>query len=162
MGNPLSVDTTTPDGHDLKSKIDQHHKNQQQHKDNKTAACGHIIGQCTQAMKNELEAREDWASIEDNMVETLKAIKEIGCNHQSTKCCIGTLSKVIKDHFTIRQEDNEPSVTFAKCHKTTQDSWKTNLERSTWKKPSRGHPNASSHVTAMEICWTNSEMKLMN
>ena len=72
-------------------------------------------------MKDKLEARDDWKIIKDNMVATLKVVKEISCNHQTTKCCIRTVSKVIKDHFTIKQEDNEPTVQFAKRHRTCQD-----------------------------------------
>lgn len=72
-------------------------------------------------MKNELEAREDWKTIEDNLIGTLKVIKEISCNHQTSKFYIRTLSKVIRDYFTIKQEENESSVLFAKQFKTCQD-----------------------------------------
>ena len=51
-GNPLKVNPHTPEQHQLKLEINQHHKDKQRHKNNKTAACGHTIGQCTQAMKN--------------------------------------------------------------------------------------------------------------
>ena len=117
----LPMDTATAEGCKLKLELDQHHKNIQRHNINKTKAHGFIIGQRTQAMKNELEAREDWSTNEDNTMGTLKAIKEISCNHQSTEHHIGTLSEVIKDCFSIGQEENEPSIAFAKQHKTTQD-----------------------------------------
>ena len=120
-GNPISIDVTTAEGYQLKLQINQHHKDKQLYKSNKTTAYGYIIGQCTQSMKNELEAREDWKTIEDDMIGTLKAIKEISCNHQTSKYYIGTLLKVIRDYFTIKQEENESSVLFAKRFKTCQD-----------------------------------------
>ena len=120
-GKPIKIDTTTAAGYQLKTEIDLHLKDIRIYKSNKTTAYGYIIGQCTQSMKNELEARDNWDTIKDNMIGTLKAIKQISCNHQTSKFYIGTLSKVIKDYFTVRQQDNEPSVQFAKCFKTCQD-----------------------------------------
>ena len=110
QGKPKSIDTTTADGLQLKLEIEQHIKNKNIYKSNKTVAYGYIIRQCTQAMKNELEAREDWTIIKDNMIGTLKAIKEITHNYQTSKYYIGTVSKVIKDFFTVKQEDNKPTV----------------------------------------------------
>ena len=72
-------------------------------------------------MKNELEAREDWHIIEDDMMGTLKAIKEITHNHQTSKYCIGTVSKAMKDFFTVTQEDNELTVQFAKQCRTCKE-----------------------------------------
>ena len=63
-GKDLSIDTTTAEGLLLKLEIEQHLKRKNIYKSNKTIAYGYIIGQCTQAMKNELEAREDWTIIE--------------------------------------------------------------------------------------------------
>ncbi len=65
-GKDKTIDTSTAEGSLLKLEIEQHLKRKTICKSNKTIACGCIIGQCTQAMKNELEAREDWPIIEDN------------------------------------------------------------------------------------------------
>ena len=72
-------------------------------------------------MKHKLEAREDWPIIEDDMMGTLKAIKEITHNCQTSKHCIGTVSKTIKDFFTVEQEDNKPTVQFAKRCRTCKE-----------------------------------------
>ena len=59
-GKDKNIDTATTERLQPKLEVEQHLKNKQTHKPNKTIACGHVIGQCTQAMKNKLEAREDW------------------------------------------------------------------------------------------------------
>ena len=79
-----------------------------------------MVRQCTQAVKNELEARKDWKLIEDNPIKTLKATRETSHNCQSTKHCIGTVSKSIRDFF-IAQEDGKKPVEFVKHHETNKD-----------------------------------------
>ena len=150
-GDSKKMDTTTANRCQLKSETELHLEKKEIHKSNKTTACRHIIGQCTQSMKNELEARDNWKIIEDNMMATLKAIKEISCNHQTTKCNIGTVSKVIRialpsSKKTINQQCNMPSATeHAKTH------WRTDLEGWKWKKPQKQHRDTSSFVTRIAI-----------
>ena len=120
-GNELTIDTTTAAGLLLKLQLEQYLKRINIYKSNKTTAYGYIIGQCTQAMKNQLEAREDWTIIEDELIPTLKAIKEITHNYQQSKYYIGTVSKVIRDFFTIKQDDKEPTVQFAKRYRTQKE-----------------------------------------
>ena len=148
-GNKLSIDTTTAAGLLLKLQLEQYLKRINIYKSNKTTAHGYVIGQCTQAMKNQLEAREDWTIIEDELTPTLKAIKEITHNYQQSKHCIGTASKVIRDFFTIKQDDKEPTVQFAKRHRTQKELMedrfgKINMEQAMKSTPECTKPSCDS------------------
>ena len=78
--------------------------------DNMNKAYGLILGQCTQGVKNKLEAQEDWAETiekEHNPIKLLKAIKEITQDYQDSRYPIAPGHRSLITLLNIKQEEKE-------------------------------------------------------
>jgi len=92
-------------------------------KNNMNKAYALILGQCTQAVKNKLEAKDNWEQIEadHNPIELLKAIKAIAQDYQDSKYPIASIHKSIVNLLTIKQDEKESVASYVKRFKNVQD-----------------------------------------
>ena len=70
-----------------------------------------ILGQCTQGIKNKLESRKDWLTLNSSYdpIALLKALKEITLNYQDTRYHVATISSSLKNLLTMSQGETKVS-----------------------------------------------------
>ncbi len=95
--------------------------------DNMNKAYGLILGQCTQGVKNKLEARRDWQTLEEehSPIDLLKAIKEITQDYQDSRYPIASIYKSLSTLFNIKQDEKESLSAYIKRFKNAQDIMET-------------------------------------
>ena len=90
---PTKIDLSTPQGFKYKLQMEGHYKREEQYRSNKSNAHALIYGQCTQGVKNQLQARQDWKLIQYDPIELLKALQEITHRIVSRSCVKESSSK---------------------------------------------------------------------
>ena len=83
-------------------------------KERKTKTCESMLGQCTDALKNKLEATDGYESIEDSddVAEPLKCIKNIACKFEGSECLQGSLHDACLAFYLMKQQENESNTAF--------------------------------------------------
>ncbi len=110
----------------LKEEIADYMKRKRKYKVNMIKAYGLILGQCTKAIKNKLEARKDWETgIRNNAINLLKALKEITHNYQDNRYPIESIYHTLKAVFTIKQKEDESLAEFTKRFNNVKDVMET-------------------------------------
>ena len=122
---PAKIDLSTPQGFKYKLQMEGHYKREEQYRSNKSNAHALIYGQCTQGVKNQLQAHQDWKLIQYDPIELLKALREITHRYQDSRYAIGTVATSIRTFFTMKQENNESLVTYSKRFKNAKDIMET-------------------------------------
>ena len=114
--------------------------------DNMNKAYALIHGQCTQGMKNKLEARKDWTTIEanHNPIELLKAIKEITLNYQDSRYPIASIFTSLSTLFNMKQEEKESLTNYSWQFKNAKDIMETQHGKLTLEKFVENHPNLNT------------------
>jgi len=107
----------------LQQEIKDYVERKTKYIDNCNKAYGLILGQCTQGVKNKLEARKDWTTLSSNHdpIELLKAIKEITQDYQDSKYPIASIHRALVTLLTIKQEEKEGLSAYTKRFKVAQD-----------------------------------------
>ena len=121
------IDTTTPAGFKYKLQMESHFKREEQYRSNKSNAHALIYGQCTLAVKNQLQSRQDWKIVQDDPFELLKALREITHKYQDSRYAIGTIATSIRTFFTMKQDNAESLVAYAKRFKNAKDIMETHF-----------------------------------
>ena len=99
------IDISTPKGFKFKLEMEGHFKRMQQYAVNKSNAQALIYGQCTQAVKGQLQSRKDWEEVQECPFKLLKALKEITHRYQDSRYAIGTVATSIRNFFNLQQEN---------------------------------------------------------
>ena len=75
----------------------------------KKKLCSLVWGQCTQMMKNELEATANCAKMsrEEDPIASIKNIKGVTCNFRDQRCTTGSLWHAHKQSFSCVQREDE-------------------------------------------------------
>ena len=107
----------------LQQEVKEYVARTKKYKDNMNKAYGLILGQCTQGVKNKLEARRDWEELESehDPIQLLQAIKAITQDYQDSKYPIASIYKALTTLFNIRQEEKEGLSAYIKRFKNAQD-----------------------------------------
>ena len=107
----------------LQQEVKDYVLRKKKYEDNMNKAYGLILGQCTQGVKNKLEARQNWRELEEehNPINLLKAIKEITQDYQDSKYPIASIYKSLATLFNIKQDEKEGLTAYTKRFKTAQD-----------------------------------------
>ena len=119
------IDTTTPKGFKYKLEMESFFRRQEQYQRNKSNAHALIYGQCTQAVKGQLQARKDWETVQECPFELLKALREVTHRYQDSRYAIGIIATSIRSFFNMKQENGETLVMFAKRFKNAKDIMET-------------------------------------
>lgn len=101
----------------FKEDVQEFTKRKRAYRDNSTKIFTVTLGQCSQATKAKLEAREDWEGMksEHNLVRLLKAIKSLLHNQLQNDRHAGiTAYGSIKALFNVRQVSHEETVEYRK------------------------------------------------
>ena len=124
---PTTEQSTTLDEYILKGEVERYLKRKDKYRTNKTKAYEVIIGQCTKGLKNKLEARKDWSSVQYDPIAVLKAIQELVYNYQDSKYPAVSIVKAIKALVNVKQEDGESLSDYIKKFNTTKDLFETQV-----------------------------------
>lgn len=111
----------------LEQQVKEYFTKKARYMNNMNKAYGLIHGQCTQGIKNKLEARKDWKLIEKNHdpIELLTAIKEITQDYQDSKYPIASIHKSLTSLFNMKQEEKESLTAFSKRFNNALDIFKS-------------------------------------
>ncbi len=82
-----------------------------------------ILGQCTQGVKNKLEARQDWEELDTqhDPIRLLKTIKEITQDYQDSKYPIASIYTALVNALLIKQEEKESLTAYLKRFNIAKD-----------------------------------------
>ena len=70
--------------------------------------------QCTKGMKNKLESRVDFDTLENDPIELLKAIKQHALNYQEHRYDMSIIYNAITMLFGTKQKENESLQDYTK------------------------------------------------
>ena len=88
-----------------KKHADAHVSHEMQFEEHKSEACELALGQCADALKNKLEATNDYkALVEDahDVIESLKHVKNIVHKFEGDKCLQGSLHHACKAFYEMK------------------------------------------------------------
>ena len=144
----------------LKEQVTKYVARKELFEDNMNKAYGVILGQCSKAVKDKLECRDDWTTMEAQLdpIMLLKAIKEITQNYEDSKYPIATIHKALISLLGIKQDEKETSGTYAKRFRVALEiqeaqAGKMQLEKYAQSMPEYDEQNATKIERCKERAW---------
>ena len=123
VNNTEEEDLTYMDKLLLQQQVKDFAARKKRYINNMNKAYALILGQCTQAVKNKLEAKENWQEIETehDPIVLLRAIKAITQDYQDSKYPIASIHRSIANLVNIKQGETESLAAYTKRFRTVKD-----------------------------------------
>lgn len=106
---------------EFKAEFDIYMKRKQTLDSNKPKAYAFLWERCTKGMKNKIESRTDFDTIQRNPIELLKAIKEHALNYQEQRYKHLIVLDAITTLLNTKQHDNESLQDYTKRFRVARD-----------------------------------------
>jgi hypothetical protein len=106
---------------EFKADYDAYRKRVLALENNKTKAYALFWERCTKGMKNKLESRVDFDTLENDPIELLKAIKQHALNYQEHRYDMSIIYDAITMLFGTKQKENESLQDYTKRFHVSRD-----------------------------------------
>jgi hypothetical protein len=106
---------------EFKADYDAYRKRVLALENNKTKAYALFWERCTKGMKNKLESRVDFDTLENDPIELLKAIKQHALNYQEHRYDMSIIYDAITALFGTKQKENESLQDYTKRFCVSRD-----------------------------------------
>eukprot|EP00978_Attheya_sp_CCMP212_P009950 scaffold23782_cov35-Attheya_sp.AAC.1 len=106
---------------EFKADYDQWCKRIRMYEDNCTKSCALIWERCAKALQNKIQSRSDFATIKNDPIELLKAVKEHSLNYQENRYEMSIIFDSIKAMIDTHQKEHETLSDYTKRFKTSRD-----------------------------------------
>ena len=107
----------------LEQQIKQFSYRKQKYEENKPQVYELIWGQCTQAVKNKIQTRKDWETMdmEQNPMKLMEATRELTFNYEDGQCALASVHDSLTAFLTMRQEPNEGMTAYQKRFRAARE-----------------------------------------
>ena len=106
---------------EFKADYDAYRKRVLALENNKTKAYALFWERCAKGMKNKLESRVDFDTLENDPIELLKAIKQHALNYQEHRYDMSIIYDAITTLFGTKQKENESLQDYTKRFRVSRD-----------------------------------------